>query len=224
MQPNANLWTKTTVNFGIPYWSISASLNILVTLLIVLRLLYVRRRLSKALSSSHTRTYISIATMLVESAALYSTTALIFIITYARNSAVQNLVLPVLGQVQAISPLLIMWRVAMGQAISQDSLPTSSSKFSTFMRQRSGVHDGSKTVVQLKSQTETSSFNLPSFANSQKYTFASDLTGKTMGTDQGDGFELASRSDQKSVGVEVVVERHVDHYDPEKPITRGSAV
>ena len=113
-QPFANLWSKTTVNFGIPYWSISAGLNILVTSLIVARLYAIRRRTKAVLSASHSKTYTSIAAMLVESAALYSVTALIFIITYARNSNVQNLMLPLLGQVQAISPLLIMWRVACG--------------------------------------------------------------------------------------------------------------
>ena len=200
-QPNANLWTKTTVNFGIPYWSLSASLNILVTLLIVLRLLYVRRRLSKALSSSHTRTYISVATMLVESAALYSITALIFIITYARNSAVQSLVLPVLGQVQAISPLLIMWRVAMGQAISRDHLPGSSYQLSTILRRK--ARGRNETVVQLKPRADTSSLTLPPFATSNS------LTEKTMEAGQVDGFELADRL-EKRTSIEVLVERHVD--------------
>ncbi|KAL5526074.1 hypothetical protein ACEPAG_7412 [Sanghuangporus baumii] len=127
-QPNANLWTKTTLNFGIPYWSISISLNILVTLLIVGKLYFIRRRTRAVLSTHHSRTYTSIAAMLVESAALYSGTALIFLISYARNSMVQNLVLPVLGQVQAISPLLIMWRVARGQAISRDKLLSTSAE------------------------------------------------------------------------------------------------
>jgi len=121
-QPNANLWTTTAVNFAIPYWSISASLNILVTLMIVGRLLYIRQRTRAILSTSHSRMYTSIAAMLVESAALYSVTALLFIITYARDSNIQNIILPLLGQVQAISPLLIMWRVARGHAISRETV------------------------------------------------------------------------------------------------------
>ena len=101
-QPNANLWTVTTVNFGIPYWSLSTALNVLVTSLIVARLLYIRTTIRKILANDYGRTYVSVATMLIESAALYSITALIFIVTYARNSNVQNLVLPVLGQVQVM--------------------------------------------------------------------------------------------------------------------------
>ena len=37
--------------------------------------------------------------MLIESAAPYAIAAIVFIITYARNSNVQNLVLPVLAQI-----------------------------------------------------------------------------------------------------------------------------
>lgn len=125
-QPNANLWSVTAVNFAIPYWSISASLNILVTSMIVLRLLAIRSRTRAALSRYHARTYTSVAAMLIESAALYSCTALLFIITYARDSNIQNLVLPPLGQIQAISPLLIMWRVARGQAISREDFDSES--------------------------------------------------------------------------------------------------
>jgi len=44
--------------------------------------------------------YISLVSMLVESAALYSAWALAFLITFARESAIQNLLLPALGQVQ----------------------------------------------------------------------------------------------------------------------------
>jgi hypothetical protein len=44
--------------------------------------------------------YSSVATMMIESAALYSITGVIFIVSYGINSPIQNLALPVLGQVQ----------------------------------------------------------------------------------------------------------------------------
>ena len=67
-QPDANLWTKTTVNFGIPYWSISVGLNILVMTLIIAHLMVIRQRTHAVLSSNHSQTYMSVAAMLVESA------------------------------------------------------------------------------------------------------------------------------------------------------------
>ena len=69
------------------------------TLLIVLRLLYLRRRLSSVLSSLHAKTYTSVAAFFIESNAAYSIVGLIFIISYARNSNVQNLCLQTLDQV-----------------------------------------------------------------------------------------------------------------------------
>ncbi|KLO13649.1 hypothetical protein SCHPADRAFT_915187 [Schizopora paradoxa] len=115
-QPGASLWTRVAISFGIPYWSISISLNVIVTLLIVARLLYMRRVTRIALTPEHASTYTSIVAILIESAALYSTVGLIFVISYARNSMVQNVLLPVLGHIQAVSPLLIILRVARGVA------------------------------------------------------------------------------------------------------------
>lgn len=97
-QPGKNLWT--TFSFALPYWSLSISLNIIATGLIVGRLLLVRHRVRSALGEAHSRQYTSVAAMLIESAALDSIIGLIFIISYARNSNVQNLFLPALGQVE----------------------------------------------------------------------------------------------------------------------------
>ena len=102
----ANLWTSSAINFGISYWSISVSINIVVTTLIVGRLLYLRSRTLLVLNKEQARTYTSIAAMLVESAALYSVTGLIFIISYALDSMVQHVMLQVLAHVQV--------RVSMG--------------------------------------------------------------------------------------------------------------
>ena len=106
-RPDASLWTTTTVQFTLPYFTISISLNIILTLLLVGRLLYMSHNARRSLGDEHAATYISVAAMLVESATPYAATSLIFIITYARNSNVQNLVLPVLSQimVRRSSPL-----------------------------------------------------------------------------------------------------------------------
>ena len=58
---------STTIQFAVPYFSLSIGLNALMTLLIVLRLLYLRRRLSSVLSSLHAKTYTSVAAFFIES-------------------------------------------------------------------------------------------------------------------------------------------------------------
>ncbi|KAM5531778.1 hypothetical protein V8D89_014548 [Ganoderma adspersum] len=117
-RPTASLWTDTTVQFTVPYFSISIGLNILLTLLLVSRLLYMGYHARRTIGKDHSQTYISIATMLVESAAPYAITGLMFIIMYAHSSNVQNLILPVLGQIMCISPEVIILRVAVRRAIS----------------------------------------------------------------------------------------------------------
>ncbi|KAF9066945.1 hypothetical protein BDP27DRAFT_1329721 [Rhodocollybia butyracea] len=111
-RPNATLWTKVTVNFGIPYYSLSVSLNIMVTLAISLRLMYYRNRLKKSLGTASNLPYVSIAAMLIESSSVYAVGSLCFIIPYALNSAASHLFLPVLIQAQVLAPMLIIMRVA----------------------------------------------------------------------------------------------------------------
>jgi len=126
-KPGASFWSQIVVKFSIAYWSLSISLNIILTLLISGRLLFVRHRIETSLGTHHAQMYSSLVALLVESAALYSVTGLIFIISYARNSPFQNLVLPALGQIQGIAPVLILLRVAQGRAWSQPVLNTNRS-------------------------------------------------------------------------------------------------
>ena len=60
---------------------------------------HMSERAKRAIGREHAATYSSIASMLLESAVPYAVTGLIFIITYARNSNVQNIMLPILSQV-----------------------------------------------------------------------------------------------------------------------------
>ena len=97
--PGANLWTHLTFSFALPYWSLSIAVNMLLTLLIIIRLVIIRNGLRATLGKQHTKTYTSLIAIMVESASIYTTVGLIYIVAFARNWKVQNVVLPVLGQV-----------------------------------------------------------------------------------------------------------------------------
>ncbi|KAJ6529060.1 hypothetical protein DFH09DRAFT_935035 [Mycena vulgaris] len=114
-------WSSKSVQFGIAYWSLSISLNIILTLSITSRIWLARHRIRKLIGSQHSTHYVSITAMLVESAALYAVWGMAFLICYARNTPLQNILLPPLGQVQGIAPLLILFRVAQGRAWSQNT-------------------------------------------------------------------------------------------------------
>ncbi|KAJ7793422.1 hypothetical protein B0H14DRAFT_149075 [Mycena olivaceomarginata] len=117
-QPGNSFWTAISMKLAIPYWAISISMTVILTTLIAGRLLFMRYRLDKLVGAHTSTPYVTMTTMLVESAAIYSINGLMFLVSYGVNSPSQNLWFMVLGQTQSIAPLLIILRVAQGQAWS----------------------------------------------------------------------------------------------------------
>ena len=112
----SNSATATVVNIDTAYYSISLSLNVLLTLMIVIRLIVHVRNIRKATGASnsssglHTTTA-AVATMLVESYAIYAVTLLAYVVSSNFQAWVVALFSPAIGtiQVRAVfvpSPLL----------------------------------------------------------------------------------------------------------------------
>jgi hypothetical protein len=91
---------NTIQNYTVVYASTSLSLNLLLTILIVFRLVYHRYRLQKTFGHSHGSDYTSIAAMLLESAALYALFTLLYLIPFARQSSLADVAFQALSQVQ----------------------------------------------------------------------------------------------------------------------------
>ncbi|KAI0749659.1 hypothetical protein C8Q80DRAFT_1101643 [Daedaleopsis nitida] len=151
-RPDASLWTNTTIQISLPYFSISIALNVLLTLLLVGRLLYMSEQAKRTIGRDHAATYTSIVAMLVESAVPYAVAGLLFIITYARNSNVQNIMLPILSQIMCISPEVIILRVALGRAVTSK----------TYARTAGRTPTGGEVSMKFRSQPshQNSSFQL----------------------------------------------------------------
>ncbi|GJJ11239.1 hypothetical protein Clacol_005471 [Clathrus columnatus] len=112
--------TQETLRFGIVFWSISIGTTIFLTLLIVIRLVIMKIRTTKALNL---RTpYLSVSATLMESAFLYSVIGGIYLVFYAKGSLTQYLLIEVLGQATSIAPLLIAWRVSQRRAWTSNTL------------------------------------------------------------------------------------------------------
>ncbi|KAF8645371.1 hypothetical protein AX16_007874 [Volvariella volvacea WC 439] len=120
-RPAASLWSTRAVQFGIAFWTLSISFNVISTLAISGRLFYVRHRIKKAMGAEPSGMYTSIASMLIESAAIFSIWGLVFLICFARDTPFQNIVLPTFGQIQGVAPALILLRVAQGRAWTKDT-------------------------------------------------------------------------------------------------------
>ncbi|KZV91445.1 hypothetical protein EXIGLDRAFT_837104 [Exidia glandulosa HHB12029] len=111
------IYVNLTRHMIIAHFSVAISFGIIVTGAIVGRLLRMRGRMSKT-SAIPANTHVSVAALLIESAALYSVVGTIFLVSLALQSPVQDLILPAFGQIPGIAPLLIILRVAQGRAMT----------------------------------------------------------------------------------------------------------
>jgi hypothetical protein len=100
-QPSG-IWNSLAANVGIPYFSISVSLNILLTLMIVARLILHDRNLKSAMGGPDRvgGLYKTVVTMLIESCALYALTSLLFIGPWYAKNHTSDIFLPILAEVQ----------------------------------------------------------------------------------------------------------------------------
>lgn len=92
----------TIANFGTPYYSISISLNVLLTLMIVTRLVMYGKNVRNATGAPAKASglYKTAVTMLVESCALYAVSYILFIGPWATGSPVSNIFFPILAETQ----------------------------------------------------------------------------------------------------------------------------
>jgi hypothetical protein len=110
-EPGLSLYSKLPMAYGTSYYIISLSVNIMLTLLITVRLLWYRRIVSESLSPEHATQYLSLAAILVESAALYSVFALMFIISYAINNPINQIFLGVASAAQVCLIPLVAFHI-----------------------------------------------------------------------------------------------------------------
>jgi len=91
----------TTVDFGLPYLSISVSLNVLLTAMIVIRLaLHSKTVISTRGAASRIGLYRTIITMLIESSALYAVNSLLLIGLWGAGNHTADTFLPILAEIQ----------------------------------------------------------------------------------------------------------------------------
>ncbi|KAF7376377.1 hypothetical protein MSAN_00053200 [Mycena sanguinolenta] len=115
---SASPWATNGINFTTPYFAMSLALNMIVTVLIVVRLMLYRRRIKQALPSgtNHSTSYVSLATIVFESAAIYSVFSLLFLVPFAFGHPLSQLFLQALSPVQIMASFLIIFRIAQGKA------------------------------------------------------------------------------------------------------------
>ena len=78
--------SSTSPHFVLIYYTFSISLNIILTILIVIRLLWYRKTMSSILGKDAVGIYLSATSILVESQVLYATSGVAFLILYSMNT------------------------------------------------------------------------------------------------------------------------------------------
>jgi len=113
-QPLSSAWYK--LSFTTPYYSILVSLNILLTLMIVTRLVLHtwNNRAALGASGGIGGLYKALITMLIESCALYAVSSLLVL---TQTNVARVAFLSILYETQVIAPLLIILRVANRSAL-----------------------------------------------------------------------------------------------------------
>ncbi|KAF8452354.1 hypothetical protein L210DRAFT_3383927 [Boletus edulis BED1] len=112
---------QDAIAYAIAYTSVSLMLNITVTAIIVGRLLAHRRRMVRLFGSRHGSHYVSAATILIESASLYTGFLILVIIFFTVGTAASNILQQAVAQVEAITSLLIIYRIAQGKGWKYDA-------------------------------------------------------------------------------------------------------
>ena len=107
-----NFFAGVTHSFTLPYFALSVSLNLLLSLMIAGRLLAMRAQMRAALGREHTRLYTSVSAVIIEAAAIYAATSIWFIATFSLGSPLLEVVLPLHFQVMVRSstPLCLRTR------------------------------------------------------------------------------------------------------------------
>ncbi|KAJ3484765.1 hypothetical protein NLI96_g5420 [Meripilus lineatus] len=108
--------------YGTSYYAISLGVNIILTILITTRLVLYRRSIMARLPAEYASHYVSLAAIIVESAAIYSVFAILFLITYAVNNPTNQVLLAFASAAQQIATYLIIYRLAEGRAWNSSTI------------------------------------------------------------------------------------------------------
>ncbi|KAF9815214.1 hypothetical protein IEO21_04731 [Rhodonia placenta] len=103
------------------YYVMTSALNTIVPILIVGRLLVYRHRIAKMLGPSHVTCYTNIVAILIESASIYLVFAILFLVLLGVEQDMGNMFAETVSQVQTVSSLLIIFRVATGKAWTKNT-------------------------------------------------------------------------------------------------------
>ncbi|KIM35412.1 hypothetical protein M413DRAFT_449796 [Hebeloma cylindrosporum] len=113
----------SVIQFSVPYVSLATTLNILISVILLPRLLELRRQVSLTASLEGIQNkFIGLEALVVESSLPSGLFSLVFIILFGFQKVSSILFLPLLVQVMGIMPGLIVLRIVQGYGWSNDTV------------------------------------------------------------------------------------------------------
>lgn len=110
-QPDSGNWSSVALTFNYPFFTISLSLIVLLTLMIVIRLvLHIKDIRDDAGVSSGAAKWC--LTVLIESSALYAVTFILFIGPWGAKSRVADIFFPILAETQVRTVFMFLGPIA----------------------------------------------------------------------------------------------------------------
>jgi len=113
LRSNSGIWDSVATNFGLSYLSVLLSLNVLLTLTIVIRLVLHSRNIRSVMGAPPglTGLYKAVVTMLIESSAIYAVSSLLFLGFWGSGCHVAEVASAILAetQVYSLSPSVQTW-------------------------------------------------------------------------------------------------------------------
>ncbi|CAA7261276.1 unnamed protein product [Cyclocybe aegerita] len=122
VRPGATFFDGKSLAFGLFWVSFTVSFNVVVTLLICGRLLYSYMVLRRIGGHALAKERLGVIAILVESALPFSVFGVALAVLYGVKSPTATAFADVWGVIVGLSPQLIILRVAMGRAVTKESL------------------------------------------------------------------------------------------------------
>ncbi len=109
-KPGGNFFGGKSINFGTPYYAITIGLNVVITILIYARLLRLINALNRsaATNTESPKPYSRLASVFIESAALYRLAGIMFLVPYAVGSQTAIAFGQVWAKLTASIPIFVM--------------------------------------------------------------------------------------------------------------------
>lgn len=106
--PSGDIWAGLAAHVTLAYSSTTIGLNVILTCLICGRILYFARQSQKDLGTQFLRTYISVASIIIESALPFTLSGIAYLVTFGLNNGLEILFLSIYGM---FTVRIVCWAV-----------------------------------------------------------------------------------------------------------------